>query len=219
MCGGTASLTAAAVVEAGADLGRGWSDTALVVSPRGYQDALAAAPLAYALRMPIVLAEGAGSIDPAVVRTMASCGIERAYLVGGPLALGRPVVDQLESGGIDVLGEGEGPEYKGEPMRRLAGPTSVETSMAVAEFGIANGLSASTVGVAAKTAYADALSGAALCGRNGGVLVLAADEGSASVTEFVPQHAPEIGLGCVFGGSLVVSRATFEALEGATDNG
>ena len=47
----------------------------------------------------------------------------------------------------------------------------------------------------------------------------AADEGSASVTEFVPEHASEIGLGCVFGGSLVVSRATFEALEGATDNG
>ena len=72
------------------------------------------------------------------------------------------------------------------------------------------------MGVAAKTAYADALSGAALCGKKGGVLVLAADEGSASVTEFVPEHASEIELGCVFGGSLVVSRATFEALEDAT---
>ena len=89
----------------------------------------------------------------------------------------------------------------------------------VAEFGISQGLSASTVGVATTRTFPDALSGAALCGRGGGVMVLAADESSASVARFVPAHASEIEAGYVFGGSAVVSRATFEALEGAVDNG
>ena len=214
--GSNARLTSAAVLEAGLEAGHKWSDTALVVTQQGFKDAVAAAPLAYALHMPIVLARDEAAMDAAVVREMAECGITKAYLVGGPRALGRPVVDALERGGVSVLGEGEGPAYRGKPMRRLAGRTAVETSMAVAEFGISQGLSASTVGVATTRTFPDALSGAALCGRAGGVMVLAADEGSASVTKFVPAHAPEVGRGYVFGGSAVVSRATFEALVDAT---
>ena len=56
---------------------------------------------------------------------------------------------------------------------RRAGKNAIETSMAIAQLAIDEGMSANFMGVATTSGYWDALTGGPLCGLRGGVLVLA----------------------------------------------
>ena len=228
--GATACLTSAAIMKKGSDLGYKWSDTALIATQEKkpkpdkngnpqykFEDALAVSPLAYALHMPIALATNSKTIDQGVINQLKASGIKKVYLVGGPVVLGKDIVNKLRANGLEVCGEGMNTEtYNGEKLRLLAGLNSVSTSVNVAKFGLSQGLSASTVGVATNQNFPDALAGGPMCGRNRGVLVLIDNAGNSSIRNFVAVHAAEIEQGFAFGGSYVVTDKTFAALENAT---
>ena len=205
-----AGSNAAQTAEKIAAKGKGkWSDTAIVATAGTFQDALAAAPLAYAKKMPIFLAQfdfaaEKGYIDADTVKAMKDAGIKKCYIAGGTYWLPQSVTDDLKAAGITVV-------------KQLGGATAVETSGLIAQLGIDEfGLVAEDMGVADVRAHYDALASAALCGKNGSVLVLTLDENSSVIGGFVKTHRPEMTGAYIFGGTNSVSAATQAALKAAT---
>lgn len=183
--------------------GATWADTAFICTNDGYWDALAAAPISYAKHMPIFLTSGRNAIDSSVLSTMKSGGIKKVYLVGGTAAISNDVRMRLQNAGFTVVD-------------RLWGDDAVETSEAVARCGLKLGMSADKMGVATNSGYWDALSGAALCGKNNSVLVLVGDASSHSIGGFVKSNSNSIISAEIFGGKAVVDAATETALKNAT---
>ena len=186
-----------------------WDNTAIVATAGTFQDALAAAPVAYAKKMPIFLAQfdfaaEKGSITADTVKAMKDAGIEKCYIAGGTYWLPQSVTDDLKAAGIEVLGQ-------------LGGATAVETSGLIAQLAVTElGMKADNMGVADVRAHYDALASAALCGKNGSVLVLALNEKSSVIDGFVKDSKSAMAKAYIFGGTSSVSTATEEALKVAT---
>ena len=70
------------------------------------------------------------------------------------------------------------------------------------------------MGVATSQNYPDALAGAALCGHNKAVLVLADDKATAN-TSFPKAYKGSIIKGYVFGGTSAVGKKTMNMLNNA----
>ena len=196
--GQTATGTACEIFKNGKRFGT-WSDAAFVCTNAGYWDALAAAPVSYARHMPIFLTEGASSISKETLNTMKAGGVKRVYIVGGEAAISPNVLRQIQDAGIPVAG-------------RLWGYTAIETSEAVAGFGVDTmKMAANNLGIATSGGYWDALAGAALCGRMGSVLVLVDGPSAHSIWEFVWSRSESIANIYVFGGTAAISKATGDA--------
>ncbi len=179
-----------------------WANTAFVCTNDGYWDALAAAPVSYARAMPIFLTEGAGDISDETINAMKDGGVQGVYIVGGGAAITDDVKTKIEGADITVID-------------RLWGETAVETSEAVANFGLKQGMVCSMMGVATTNGYWDALAGAPLCGLNESVIVLAGDAGAHSISGFITENKAAIGSAFVFGGEAAIDPATFDALVAA----
>ena len=202
--GATAVDTANDIFAKASELGgASWTDTAFICTNDGYWDALAAAPISYAKHMPIFLTNGRDAIDDSVLSTMKSGGITKVYLVGGTAAISDNVRTRLAGAGFTVVD-------------RMWGDTAIETSEAVAQLGLSLGMTANKMGVATNSGYWDALSGAALCGKNNAVLVLVGDSSSHSIGGFVKSNSDSIISAQIFGGTAVVNAATEKALKDAT---
>ncbi len=98
---------------------------------------------------------------------------------------------------------------------RLWGAHAVETSEAVADFGLSQGMGCDKMGVATTNGYWDALSGAPLCGLNNSVLVLAGDSTSSSISGFMAKNKDRIGASYVFGGEAALDASTYQAIQDA----
>ena len=179
-----------------------WAAQAFVCTNDGYWDALAAAPISYAKRMPIFLTEGSSDISDETLNAMKDGGIKAVYIVGGEKAIEPAVAAKLEAANIEVAG-------------RLAGDIAVATSEAVAEFGLAHDMTCANLGIATTNGYWDALAGAPLCGKNNGVIVLATDNTSTSISGFVSKHKADIAKCFVFGGEMAIDADTYAAIQAA----
>ena len=176
-----------------------WSNTAIIATNKSFKDALSVAPLAYANKMPILLADNGKSVSKAVLNALKNCGIKNIIIVGGTAAVSDKAKGQLTGAGFKI-------------KKRLWGNTGVETSAAIAKYGIENlGMSANMMGVATSQNYPDALAGAALCGHNKAVLVLADDKATAN-TSFPKTYKKSIRKGYVFGGTSAVGDKTMNML-------
>ncbi len=194
--GQTSSGTSAALARQGA--GRWSGGTAIIATNKTFKDALSVAPIAYAKHWPILLADNGVSLSSDVLSALQECGITQVYIVGGEAAVRQRVVSQLASSGIAV-------------RERLAGQTAVGTSRAIADFALRNGLGAKGMAFATSQNFPDALAGAALCGKNGSVLLLADDKAQTNI-EFARLHVAEIGTGYVFGGAYAFSDGLLASL-------
>ena len=177
-----------------------WCDTAIVATSRSFQDALSVAPYAYAKHAPIFLSEAStGVLSDETLTAIRSGGFRRVFVVGGTSAVGAEVRNQL------------GSLFAG----RLSGATAYETSLAIAEWCVSQGMKANNVGIATGESYYDALSGAALCGKSNAVLALASDSNRITIDEFVRSHASQIANAYVFGGPAAISSSSFDVLASA----
>ena len=197
--GQTSAGTSAALATAGS----GWSDTAIIATSKTFKDALSAAPISYSLHMPILLADNGKSLNNDVLKALKTCEIKNVIIVGGKLAVTENVENQLIRNGI----------AKGN-IHRIAGNTAVDTSADIATYGLNHGLTINGMGVATSQNYPDALAGAALCGHNNSVLVLADDKAMKN-TSFPKDYKADFSKGYVFGGTLAVSDKVVKALEAA----
>ena len=194
----------------------GWQDdTALIATVGTFQDALAAAPIAFAKKWPIFLAEydwetGKGMLSAETLAAMQKGGIKYAYIVGGEYWISKDVDKQLALNGITV-------------KKRLAGETAVETSSTVAVRAITGtdnfGMTPNGLGVASSQVYQDALAGAALCGIHNTPMILVLDENSSTISGYVKGYHDDIDYGHVFGGTTWVTEKTFDALNEARNKG
>lgn len=201
--GQTATGTACEIYKQGASATGGWyGTTAIIATNDGYWDALAVAPYAYRTHSPIFLAEGHDRLSEETVRTMVDGGIKDAIIVGGDLAVTPAVESQIEAAGIHV-------------ETRLAGDNAVLTSAEIAKYDIAHEPGITGACVATTDGYWDALTGAALCGRAGDVLVLANDGDRRAIDEAVPNLTATYGWNIVFGGEMAVSEETRTYFENA----
>ncbi len=192
-CGGTlASDTAIEIFkQAPIITGQAWDSRAFVCTDESYYDAMSAAPLSYALHMPIFLTNGPESISSATLAALKEGGFESVYIVGGTSAISPDIERAITKSGVNVAG-------------RLWGQTAIETSGEVAAFGLQNGMAVEGLGVATSNGYWDALAGAAFCGRSNTVLVLADVPECSTIQGFIRSNAAGIEHGVMFGGPAAV---------------
>ena len=98
-------------------------------------------------------------------------------------------------------------QLAGKNITRLAGPGAYDTSLMIATWELANGMRADGMALATGEGYWDALTGAALCGRNSAILVLADDTHQICLDGVVTANAASITTAFVFGGDKVVTPA------------
>ena len=207
--GDTAVGTAIDIYQQGTDgKGSGWADTALIATVGTFQDALAAAPVAYAQKMPIFLASydwvaEKGTLSKETIDAMVKGGIKKAYIAGGEYWIAKDVEKQLKDAKIEFGG-------------RLSGNNAMETSEQVANLAVDElGMTAEALGLATVNSYYDALCGAPLCGRLDSVMLLVSDANSPSITSFVAKHAKDIKGVWVFGGDGTIDADTLAAVNKA----
>ena len=176
-----------------------WKDsTAIIATNKSFKDALSVAPIAYAKKYPILLADNGKSLSNDVLKAMKSIGIKQVIIVGGTGAVTSNVEKQLKDNGISI-------------KKRLWGYNGVATSKEIARWGLNNGMSANKMGVATSQNFPDALAGAALCGYNNSVLILA-DDKAINNAVFPSGYRSYIDRAYVFGGTSAVGVKTWNAL-------
>ena len=102
---------------------------------------------------------------------------------------------------------------EGIAFERVAGETAYDTSAQLATKLISLGMSANNLGVATGWGYADALSGAALCGQNNSIMLLADDGNQTTVKGVVKDNKEKISNMFIFGGDKVVGGKAVDALK------
>ena len=181
-----------------------WKDgLAFISTTSNFKDALSAAPIAYAKGYPILLARNGQEITEPVLSALKTLGIKNVIILGGPVAVSSNVDSQLMNAGIKI-------------KKRIAGPNAIATSEMIAAWGLSNGMVINNVGIASSLNFPDALAGAALCGKNKSVILLADDSNNSNVA-FIKSKASSVKKGFVFGGLSAVGQETFNKLVRATE--
>ena len=177
------------------------TDTAVVATSWGYEDALSAASFAYAKKAPIFLANyNTATLDASNIQTMKDKGVKKVYIVGGTAVVSPEVEAQLSAAGI--------------ACERVAGDTAYDTSAKLATKLISLGMSANNMAIATGWSYADALAGAALCGKQNSVMVLADNTNQTAISEVVAANKQSIKNYYIFGGTSAVGENATNALKG-----
>lgn len=176
------------------------SDTAFVATSWGYEDALSAASYAYAQKAPLFLANyHTSALDENTLATMQEKGVKSVYIVGGYDVVSSQVEAQLEEAGIKAI--------------RIGGKTAYDTSALLARKLIALGMHANNMALATGWGYTDALTGAALCGKNNAVLVLADDSNQRTIYDVLAPHQNVIDNYYLLGGTNVIGEQTVNVLK------
>lgn len=145
-----------------AEMGAAWDGTAFVATGEGFPDALGASPIAAAKGWPIYLVHPNTANHDALVATMDADGVTSALILGGT----GPVPASFETKLDAVFGAAE--------VDRLAGNNRYSTAVTVATYGVSTaGLSWDGMAIATGEDFPDALSGGALQGVSGSVMLLA----------------------------------------------
>ncbi len=200
VAGNNAAGTAREIYKYGKDVSGDWGSDAIIATCDSFQDALSIAPYAYANKAPIFLTmPGQKVLSDNIYATVKNAEFKRTIIVGGTEAV---------KGSVDAMLD--------NPVR-LAGNNAYSTSKKIADFCISQGMTAAHMGVATGRSYYDALSGAALCGQNNSILILADDGNSNNIAKVVAPNKDVLEESCyVFGGEQAISKTVFSALETAS---
>lgn len=184
IAGATRTDTSSALYRDG---GNAWGSTAIVVSAANYPDALSVSPYAYAEKAPVFLCDPVTGLTDE--QRVALKNFKRVLVVGGKNAVPSRFVQDLPG------------------VIRRAGATRYETSMAVADWGLSNGLREDAIVYAAGLNFPDALTAGPLAGRNGSVLLLV-DSSSNSTVSYSVKFRGKTTKAWIVGGTSAVSQMT-----------
>lgn len=188
----------------------GSTDKAIVSTSHVFQDALSISSFAYKYGIPIFLSTDAGTrpLPQSAIDMIGVQGTSTIYVPGGNGAVARDTVE-------GVFGEGR--------VIRMAGKTAYDTSNEVANYMVDNGfLSADVVTIACgalQVKGVDALAGAALAGKSGGVLLLVnantAMEAANTVTidGFLTSNVAKTKTAYALGGNYVIPPDFYDRIE------
>ena len=178
------------------------SDTCFITTSWGYGDSMSVSSYAYAKHAPIFLTNMNGDIDDSTLDAIRAKGFKHIVLVGGTSVISNEVEELVRSLGVSV--------------ERVWGETQYDTSLAFAKWATHDSKEPLTIGISTGYGFTDALCGAALTGKAGGVMVLADDsmtkQASSAFKDFVGAHAKQIEDLQIFGGSSVVGMGVTQAV-------
>ena len=186
-----------------------WGKTAVIATSSGYWDALSIAPFAYSRNAPIFLtttkpgADGY-TLSDSVLSSLQSGAFERVVIVGGPNVVSTKVEGQLAGVGLS-----------GDKVKRLYGEVALDTSAEIAVWELTSEkMSTAQLSVATSAGYWDALTGAALTGKQDAILVLVNPGGDYRALDAVYAYDDSVTNGHVYGGASVIKPETLERIAG-----
>ncbi len=175
--------------------------TVVLANGRNFADAVAISPGAHALSLPILLTDS-DVLSPFALAFINDNDVEQVLILGGGAAVSDAIEAALVASGVQT--------------ERLAGANRYATSVAIANFHLANGFTAENIFLATGTNFADALGGGPLASITGGPLVLTTPTAlRAEVEAFLVANADVFDFLFVFGGAGAVSDATVAAAAAA----
>lgn len=183
----------------------GWGKTAIVATGMKPADSLSVSAVAYALKAPIFLVNGGGSLSESSLAAIRAGGFDTVLVLGDENAVSGGTFGALETAAGTV--------------ERIGGAHRYETSMRIAQWALDNGFSCSSVVLAAgrEGKFTDALVASSLGGRNAGPLLLV-DEGDAGrvcIDEILAANKGRVGSVYVLGDGYTVSDALYAAVKEA----
>ncbi|PKQ21178.1 MAG: hypothetical protein CVT66_01635 [Actinobacteria bacterium HGW-Actinobacteria-6] len=169
-----------------------------------FPDALAAAPLSFATRTPILLTSST-SLSTYARSALQDLDIEGGYVIGSTAA-----VSSGTKSAVDVVLVANG----GSATERWGGANRYETARAVAEGGVAERFATwDYIGIATGQNFPDALAGGVCAGANGGVVALTGTTSLPAATAGLLQaNGPVVMKAEVYGGPTAVSAAVRTAI-------
>ena len=167
----------------------------IVATSKDFADALSIAPWAYANHAAIILLEGNKTLSSASLSSIKKLGSTRALIVGGTSAVPSSVENALKDAGLTIT--------------RLGGKNAIDTSRLIAEWELSNGFTIRYAGIATRSGFKDALTGAALMGRLKGPVLLATDKNRSAIEALLKDKCQTLKRGYVFGGEGAVSKETW----------
>ncbi len=182
-----------------------WSKTAIVASGEGFADALSMSPWAYFQKSPIFLADNEGALSDDAIQAITNDGFERVVIAGGTAVVSDDTQAQLE----DIVGE--------DNVERLAGDNRYDTSQDIVDWCVSEGaLKYQGLAIATGENFPDSLSGGALCGHRGSVLMLACDDDYDGAVSSLHENRETIQNADVLGGTAAISDTLYSKLQEAT---
>lgn len=183
-----------------------WGNTAIVATGADFADALSISPFAYVKRAPIFLSSPADGLTQGELDALRSGSFSQVIIVGGAQAVSNSVASDITAA-------------TGLVPTRLEGADRYQTSAAIANYALANGLAASSLSVATGRGAADALAGSAVCGKKESVLVLVDDahawsDGDYAIDHVIKPNSALVDAGMVFGGTKAVSSEVVQQITG-----
>ena len=195
--GTDAVATAAQVACATAEqLPDGTASTCILATAGTFQDALSAGSYAYAKKAPIVLAKKGAMVSAETLSALKLVGCTRLIVVGGSYWIPDAVLEKLRAEGFSEV-------------KRIAGGDAYDTSADFCTWALGEGMAAEGIGIACGGTYHDALAGAAFCGKNNSLLLLADTENTKNIDGFLSTLKDQASGGFVFGGEYWIDRNTF----------
>ena len=205
----------------------GWDSSEWVILTRSddYPDALAGAPLAAVMDAPILL-NPADHLDPRVEAEIVRLGASKVILLGGPLALGPIIEQEVEQVVTDAIGP---QDVDVDVVVRIGGENRYDTAALIAGF-IDDRVDEpiDSVVFSLGTSFADALAAGSLAtATTSPILLVQTDAVPPETTEAIGDLS-DVESGWVTGGELAVSAAVetelatqvpVERLSGATRYG
>ncbi len=187
-------------LEEGAD----FSKTAFIARGDLFPDALAAAPLSFATRTPILLTAST-ALSAHTRSALQDLDIEDGYIIGSTVAV---------SAGTKTAVDGVLVANGGSATTRWFGNNRYETACAVAEGGVDVGFASwDYIGVATGQNFPDALAGGVCAGANGGVVALTGTTSLPAATAgLLHDNGPVVMKAEVYGGPSAVSASVRTAI-------
>jgi lactocepin len=177
--------------------------TAIVVNGESFPDALAAGPIAYAQRFPILLTRR-GDLPTETKDALTKLAIKHVIVIGGESAVGAQAVKDIEALSITT--------------DKLEGGNRYATAAAVATFALTKltGWSLSDVELATGEAFADALAAGPAAGKGLRPILLTQSATLSPDTQtWLNGRASTLTTGTVLGGAVAVSESARKAAERA----
>ena len=197
--------TAIKIFNEGSKIGTGWSKTAIIASGTGFADALSISSYSYAKKAPIFLTGGDKKLSKESLSAIKAGKFTNIIIVGGTPAVSGDVPGQLTKNGI-----------KSGNIARWAGKDRYETCLVIAKKCVAAGMKLDKMAIATGSNFPDALSGAALCGKNNAVIMLVADNpgAKAHVNSLISTNRASIKTVYALGSTTVVPTSVTNYVRG-----
>jgi putative cell wall-binding protein len=162
-----------------------------------FPDALVVAPLAYAMRAPILLTP-TRKLWPSTGKRLSAARYGSVTIVGGGVSSGVASAIRKRAKNVD----------------RWAGSGAAGTSVAVAAISVQSGLlSWKYVGVARADIFPDALCGGSLAGKQGGVILLTPSKTlDPAVANAMAAHTADVKRCEIYGGTNAISASVFDQI-------